>query len=69
MTPAITARTDLRSLCTFVAKAEVYRWEEDFGVSVDWRPCTTPPEPADRACAAFASRRRRWRIHSVYPFG
>ena len=46
MTPTITACTDLRSPCTFVAKAEVCRWEEDFGVAVDWRPCTTPLKEA-----------------------
>ena len=42
MTAAITAYTDVRSPFTFVAKAEVYRWEEDFGVAVDWWPYTTP---------------------------
>ena len=42
----ITAYTDLRSPYTFVAKAEVYRWEEDFGVVVDWWPYTTPLEDA-----------------------
>ena len=42
MTTTITAYTDLRSPYTFVAKAEVYRWEEDFGVVVDWWPYTTP---------------------------
>ena len=42
----ITAYTDLRSPYTFVAKAEVYRWEEDFGVAVDWWPYTTPLEEA-----------------------
>jgi len=42
MTVTITAYTDVRSPFTFVAKAEVYRWEEDFGVAVDWWPYTTP---------------------------
>ena len=42
MTATITAFTDVRSPFTFVAKAEVYRWEEDFGVAVDWWPYTTP---------------------------
>ena len=42
MTITITAYTDVRSPFTFVAKAEVYRWEEDFGVAVDWWPYTTP---------------------------
>ena len=42
----ITAYTDLRSPYTFVAKAEAYRWEEDFGVVVDWWPYTTPLEDA-----------------------
>ena len=42
MTVTITAYTDLRSPFTFVAKAEVYRWEDDFGVAVDWWPYTTP---------------------------
>lgn len=46
MTTTITAYTDLRSPYTFVAKAEVYRWEEDFGVAVDWWPYTTPLEEA-----------------------
>ena len=46
MTITITAYTDLRSPYTFVAKAEVYRWEEDFGVAVDWWPYTTPLEEA-----------------------
>ena len=38
----ITAYMDFRSPYTFVAKAEVYRWEDDFGVTVDWWPYTTP---------------------------
>ena len=38
MPATITACTDLRSPCTFVAKAEVCRWEEDFGSAVDWWP-------------------------------
>ena len=42
MTTRITAYTDIRSPFTFVAKTEIYRWEEDFGVSVDWWPYTTP---------------------------
>ena len=46
MATTITAYTDLRSPYTFVAKAEVYRWEEDFGVVVDWWPYTTPLEDA-----------------------
>ena len=46
MPTTITAYTDLRSPYTFVAKAEVYRWEEDFGVAVDWWPYTTPLEEA-----------------------
>ena len=46
MMTTITAYTDLRSPYTFVAKAEVYRWEEDFGVVVDWWPYTTPLEDA-----------------------
>ena len=46
MTTGITAYTDIRSPFTFVAKAEIYRWEEDFGVSVDWWPYTTPLEAA-----------------------
>ena len=46
MPATITAYTDLRSPYTFVAKAEVYRWEEDFGVAVDWWPYTTPLEEA-----------------------
>ena len=46
MTTTITAYTDLRSPYTFVAKGEVYRWEEDFGVVVDWWPYTTPLEDA-----------------------
>ena len=46
MTTTITAYTDVRSPFTFVAKAEVYRWEEDFGVAVDWWPYTTPLEAA-----------------------
>ena len=46
MTTTVTAYTDLRSPYTFVAKAEVYRWEEDFGVAVDWWPYTTPLEEA-----------------------
>ena len=46
MTITITAYTDLRSPYTFVAKAEVYRWEEDFGVAVDWWPYTTPLQEA-----------------------
>ena len=46
MTTTITAYTDLRSPYTFVAKAEAYRWEEDFGVAVDWWPYTTPLEEA-----------------------
>ena len=46
MTITITAYTDLRSPCPFVAKAEVYRWEEDFGAVADWWPCTTPLEEA-----------------------
>ena len=37
---AITACTDLRSPCTFVAKVEVYRWEENFGVTADWWLCS-----------------------------
>ena len=40
----ITAYTDFRSPYTFVAKAEVYQWEIDFGVTVDWWPYTTPLE-------------------------
>ena len=46
MTITITAYTDLRSPYTFVAKAEVYRWEEDFGVAVDWWPYATPLQEA-----------------------
>ena len=46
MTITITAYTDLRSPYTFVAKAEIYRWEEDFGVAVDWWPYTTPLQEA-----------------------
>ena len=46
MTTRITAYTDIRSPFTFVAKAEIYRWEDDFGVSVDWWPYTTPLEEA-----------------------
>ena len=46
MTTRITAYTDIRSPFTFVAKGEIYRWEEDFGVSVDWWPYTTPLEAA-----------------------
>ena len=46
MTSTITAYTDVRSPFTFVAKAEVYRWEEEFGVAVDWWPYTTPLEQA-----------------------
>ena len=38
MPATITACTDLRSPCPFVAKAEVCRGEEDFGSAVDWRP-------------------------------
>ena len=38
MTVTITAYTDVRSPYTFVAKAEVYRWEQDFGVTIDWWP-------------------------------
>ncbi len=47
----ITAYTDVRSPYTFVAKAEAYRWEADFGVTLDWLPYTTPLQevfgPAD----------------------
>ena len=46
MPTRITAYTDIRSPFTFVAKAEIYRWEEEFGVSVDWWPYTTPLEEA-----------------------
>ena len=46
MPATITACTDLRSPCPFVAKVEVYRWEENFGVTVDWWPCTTPLKEA-----------------------
>ena len=46
MPATIIAYTDLRSPYTFVAKAEVYRWAEDFGVAVDWWPYTTPLEEA-----------------------
>ena len=46
MPVTITACTDLRGPCAFVAKADVYRWEEDFGVAVDWWPCATPLEEA-----------------------
>ena len=46
MTLRITAYTDIRSPFTFVAKAEIYRWEEDFGASVDWWPYTTALEEA-----------------------
>ena len=46
MTITITAYTDVRSPYTFVAKAEVYQWEKDFGVTVDWWPYTTPLEEA-----------------------
>ena len=42
MTMTITAYTDVRSPYTFVAKAEVYQWEEDFGVIVDWWPYAAP---------------------------
>ena len=42
MTTAITAYTDVRSPYTFVAKAEAYQWEEDFGVTVDWWPYAAP---------------------------
>ena len=38
MPATITACTDLRSPCPFVAKAEVCRGEEDFGSAVDWWP-------------------------------
>ena len=76
MTITITAYTDLRSPYTFVAKAEVYRWEEDFGVAVDWWPYTTPLEEAFGGVAPFqwtvkglgfmqlpgSSSRRRWGI-------
>jgi 2-hydroxychromene-2-carboxylate isomerase len=56
MTMTITAYTDVRSPYTFVAKAEVYQWEEDFGVNVDWWPyaapleeCSGPPRAAMNA--------------------
>ena len=42
MATTITAYTDVRSPFTFVAKAEVYRWEDDFDVAIDWWPYTTP---------------------------
>ena len=42
MALTITAYTDFRSPYTYVAKAEVYRWQADFGVDVDWWPYTTP---------------------------
>lgn len=51
MTLTITAYTDFRSPYTYVAKAEAYSWEADFGVSIDWWPYTTPLQevfgPAD----------------------
>ncbi len=47
----ITAYTDFRSPYTFVAKAEAYSWESDFGITLDWLPYTTPLQevfgPAD----------------------
>ena len=46
MTMTITAYTDVRSPYTFVAKAEAYRWEKDFGATIDWWPYTTPLEDA-----------------------
>ncbi len=42
MPVTITAYTDLRSPYTFVAKAQAYRWQDDFGVDIDWWPYTTP---------------------------
>jgi len=51
MTVTIVAYTDFRSPYTYVAKAEVYRWQQDFGVAIDWWPYTTPLQevfgPAD----------------------
>ena len=44
MTITITAYTDVRSPYTFVAKAEVYQWEDEFGVAVDWWPYAAPLE-------------------------
>lgn len=46
MTTTITAYTDFRSPFTYVAKAEAYQWETDFGVTVDWWPYTTPLQEA-----------------------
>ncbi|MGI9411668.1 MAG: DsbA family protein [Hyphomicrobiaceae bacterium] len=46
MTITITAYTDFRSPYTYVAKAEAYSWETDFGVTLDWWPFTTPLQEA-----------------------
>ncbi|MAI47950.1 MAG: disulfide bond formation protein DsbA [Hyphomicrobiaceae bacterium TMED74] len=51
MSLTVRAYTDFRSPYTYVAKAEAYSWEEDFGVTLDWWPYTTPLQevfgPAD----------------------
>ncbi len=39
---SITAFTDVRSPYAFLAKAEVYRWEDEFGVEVEWLPYAIP---------------------------
>ena len=44
MAAAITAYVDFRSPYAFVAKAEVYAWEREFGAVIDWLPYTTPLE-------------------------
>lgn len=51
MALTITAYTDFRSPYAYLAKSDVYRWQVDFGVAVDWWPYTAPLQevfgPAD----------------------
>lgn len=46
MTLTITAFTDVRSPYAFLAKAEVYRWEDDLGANVEWLPYEIPIKEA-----------------------
>ncbi len=55
----ITVFTDVRSPYAFLAKAEVYRWEDDFGAAVEWLPYEIPIREAFGAAEDRNARQLR----------